>query len=89
MVCWHSPCTASTLSSCSCCCASPDLYGVYIAILGADALSVDLLYQKLADGVSVSVAEIMLPAELRNFDFGAVAVTLGAIRIEVAPTAAS
>ncbi|HEY0026290.1 MAG TPA: hypothetical protein VGC35_00290 [Allosphingosinicella sp.] len=61
----------------------PDLYGVYFAVLGQDSLSVDLVYQKLADGVGRYAAEIMLPAELRNMDFGAVALTLGAIRVEV------
>lgn len=60
-----------------------DLYGVYLALLGEDALSVDLFYQKLADGVGRYTAEIMLPADFRSLDLGAVAVTLGAIRVEV------
>lgn len=61
----------------------PDLYGIYFELLGQTDLSVDLLYQKLADGVGRYAGELMLPAALRNMDFGAVAITLGAIRFEV------
>jgi hypothetical protein len=64
----------------------PDLYGLYVGILGAagDAtMSIDLLYEKLADGVGRYAGELLLPPKLRNFEAGAVSVTLGLIRAEM------
>ncbi|MEJ1936234.1 hypothetical protein WDZ92_39080, partial [Nostoc sp. NIES-2111] len=61
----------------------PDLYGIYFELLDQPGLSVDLLYQKLADGVGRYVGELTLPDALRNMDFGAVAIALGAIKFEV------
>lgn len=61
----------------------PDLYGIYFALLDQDALSVDLLYQKLSDGVGLYTGEFLLPAYLRRIDLGAAAITIGAIRVTV------
>jgi hypothetical protein len=64
----------------------PDLYGLYVGMLGeaGDAtISIDLLYEKLADGVGRYAGELLLPPKLRNFEAGAVSLTLGLIRAEM------
>lgn len=49
----------------------------------ADELSIDLLYQKLADGVGLYSGELDLRKLVGQIDFGAVSVTLGMIGFEV------
>ena len=65
----------------------PDLYGIYLAILGSDPahplFELDFLYQKLADGVGRFVVELLLPEALRTIELGAVSVTLGVIHAEL------
>jgi len=65
----------------------PDLYGIYLAILGSDPadplFALDFLYQKLADGVGRFVVEILPPEALRTIELGAVSVTLGVIHAEL------
>lgn len=67
----------------------PDVYGAYVGLLGGGAkpdsaiMSLDLLYQKLADGLGRYVVEVGLPPSYRTIDVGAAAVTIGMIRVEI------
>ncbi|AJP57564.1 hypothetical protein UC34_12225 [Pandoraea vervacti] len=66
----------------------PDLYGAYIGLLNTDPkalplMSLDLLYEKMADGVGRYVGEVLPPDFLRRFDAGAVSVSLGVIHAEL------
>lgn len=63
----------------------PDLYGANLTLLAAipDPPQIDLLYQKLGDGVGRYAAQLMLPPSLRTLDVGAVSVSLGMIHLEL------
>ncbi|KGC81768.1 hypothetical protein DO71_3864 [Burkholderia pseudomallei] len=65
----------------------PDLYGIYLAILGSDPknplFELDFLYQKLADGMGRFVVELLPPEALRTVELGAVSLTLGVIHAEL------
>lgn len=62
----------------------PAPYGVYAAFpAGAPIFSFDLVYQKVADGIGKYRVEVLLPPAARTLDLGAVAVSLGAITIEL------
>ena len=64
----------------------PDLYGAYLGILGTDQAPIfelDLLYEKLADGVGRYSIEVMLPPDLRTVELGVFSLTIGVLRAEV------
>lgn len=66
----------------------PDLYGVLIALGGPEAgslagFSFELLYKKVTDDIGVFHARLQVPDMFRQLDFGAVAITLGIITVDV------
>lgn len=66
----------------------PDLAGLLLDVKlqeGSDKslFSVDILYRKLTEDLGVYSAEIVLPPELRNWQFGAAGVTLPIIGVEI------
>lgn len=58
----------------------PDMYGVYA---GFDLFFVDLLYQRLADGVGRYSGDLDIRKFVPQLDFGAFSVTMGIIGFEV------
>lgn len=66
----------------------PILYGVLIALQGPEAgtlsgFSFELLYKKVTDDIGVFHARLQVPDMFRQLDFGAVAITLGIITVDV------
>lgn len=66
----------------------PDLYGVLIALAGPEAgslsgFSFELLYKKVSDDIGVFHARLQVPDMFRQLDFGAVAITLGIITVDI------
>lgn len=66
----------------------PDLYGVLIALGGPEAgslagFSFELLYKKVTDDIGVFHARLQVPDMFRQLDFGAVAITLGIITVDI------
>ena len=66
----------------------PDLYGIVIALAGPDAgglagLSFELLYKKVSDDVGVFHVRLQVPDAFRQLQFGAVAITLGIITVDI------
>jgi len=66
----------------------PDLAGILLDVKlteGSDQslFSVDILYRKLTDDLGVYSIEIVLPPSLRNWQFGAVGITLPYIGVEI------
>ncbi|MCT9825452.1 hypothetical protein [Pseudomonas veronii] len=66
----------------------PDLYGVLIALGGPEAgslagFSFELLYKKVTDDIGVFHARLQVPDMFRQLDFGALAITLGIITVDV------
>ncbi|MEV7570168.1 LysM domain-containing protein [Streptomyces tanashiensis] len=66
----------------------PDLYGVLLALGGPRAgslagLDVELLYKKVTDDIGVFHARLQIPDAYRKLQFGAVAVTLGVITVDI------
>ncbi|MFF4422405.1 LysM peptidoglycan-binding domain-containing protein [Streptomyces sp. NPDC001549] len=66
----------------------PDLYGILLALRGAQAgslagLNVELLYKKVTDDIGVFHARLQIPDAYRQLQFGAVSVTLGVITVDI------
>lgn len=66
----------------------PDLYGVVIALSGAQAkslagLKVELTYTKVSDDIGAFHARLQIPDAFRQLQFGAVAVTLGIVTLDI------
>ncbi len=66
----------------------PDLYGLRIALKGdkvkvLSGLVIDVLYKKVTDDIGCYQIEFTLPSVLRNLDFGAFAVTLPVIGLQI------
>ncbi|MDC3378846.1 LysM peptidoglycan-binding domain-containing protein, partial [Planctomycetota bacterium] len=66
----------------------PDLYGVLIGLAGAQAgvlagFRFELLYKKVTADIGVFKARLQVPDAFRRLDFGAVALTLGVIAVDV------
>ncbi|PSJ63306.1 hypothetical protein [Kumtagia ephedrae] len=66
----------------------PDLAGVLLDVKLSEGseqslFSVDILYRKLTENLGVYSAEIVLPPELRNWQFGAAGITLPYIGVEI------
>ncbi|MCQ0093388.1 hypothetical protein [Roseovarius sp. M141] len=66
----------------------PELAGILLDVKlsegSSDSLfSVDVLYRKLADDLGVYAIEIELPPSLRNWQFGAVGITIPVIGVEI------
>lgn len=66
----------------------PDLYGILLALNGPQAgslagLNVELLYKKVTDDIGVFHARLQIPDAFRRLQFGAVAVTLGVITVDI------
>lgn len=66
----------------------PDLYGLLIRLAGPEAgalagLSFELLYKKVTDDIGVFHVRLQVPDAFRQFDFGAVAITLGIVTVDI------
>ncbi|MBY4709575.1 LysM peptidoglycan-binding domain-containing protein [Burkholderia cepacia] len=66
----------------------PNLYGLRLAFAGSKAgpladLSFDIMYKKVTDSIGVYQIEFTLPTALRQWNFGAVNITLPSIGVEV------
>lgn len=61
----------------------PDMYGIYVKLTAYEKLFVDLLYQKLADGVGRYSGEFDIREFIPQLDFGAFSVTMGVIGFEI------
>jgi hypothetical protein len=66
----------------------PDLAGLLLDVKleegsSQSLFSVDILYRKLTEDLGVYAAEIVLPPELRNWQFGAAGITLPVIGVEI------
>lgn len=66
----------------------PDLYGLLIRLAGPEAgalagLSFELLYKKVTDDIGVFHVRLQVPDAFRQFDFGAVSITLGIVTVDI------
>jgi hypothetical protein len=66
----------------------PDLYGARLAANGdkakvLDGLVIDVLYKKVTDDVGVYQIEFTFPKAIRQIDFGAFAITLPTIGVQI------
>ncbi|HEU0131220.1 MAG TPA: hypothetical protein VFQ85_09555 [Mycobacteriales bacterium] len=66
----------------------PDMYGAIVALSGDQAgslagLSLELLYKKVTDDIGMFHARLQIPDAFRHLQFGAVAVTLGIVSLDV------
>ncbi|HEV2757118.1 MAG TPA: peptidoglycan-binding protein [Actinomycetota bacterium] len=68
--------------------ADPDLYGLRLQLAGPKAgglagLCIDILYKKITDDIGLYQVQFTFPDSIRKLNFGAVAVTLPQIGVQV------
>ncbi|MDB5269095.1 MAG: hypothetical protein JWP58_2135 [Hymenobacter sp.] len=61
----------------------PELYGLFLHLPTMGNLSVDIMYKKLGPGVGEWSTDLTLPDSLRNWDFGAVAITVPSLFVAI------